>query len=316
MPTIQKLLARIFTLLVFSCTSYAQSQIVANVPNISGPNQPVQAEQIYLQIIEAIDKELPDTKIVTQLRPFARSLREVSQGGSDFHLPMLCVPNPEIEKYLEFSREKVGTVVFGIFSNKSKPIDRKLLDETPYQLTDAEISDHLTGFPAEEQQILSNITQRFYRKQALLDEVEKRFNRPLLPDEKIRIAQAAFPYHIETERFHINLLDYPTYPASNANATLHRMLSGRIDAIIQPLMAVESLIENEKLSSNISRALFKKYDVCYLVAKNDHGKVINEIIARGLQAIKENGQLDAILAEGDQFEATWEKRYAKPATDK
>ncbi len=286
----------------------AQQTLIGNVPLLTSPEQEVKIEPYYLDIIAAIDNELPEVDISTQIRPFSRSLREVSRGVSDFHMPALCVPSPEIEEYLMFGAETVDLVYFVIFSPADAPITRDMLERTPYQLFPSTMAS-LAGISSNERKLLAQVTSAYDTQDAFIEAIEAQLARPVSEAERLQLIRAAFPYHIEMERFQINLVDIPTYPGSSISSSLHRLLSGRIDAIIYPIMAIAPLIARDNLDARIHSALFEEYDVCYLVAKNAHGQAIKQMLDKTLKNLKEEGMFVTFLHEGFEAQEEWAKRY-------
>ncbi len=301
----------VMALACLSGPAYPLEKITASIPILSEPNDPIKVESYYRNIIEAIDDALPDVEIKTHRRPFSRSVREVSQGVSDFHLPILCVPSPAIERYLTFSNETVSTVLFAIYSKKDAPITLSQLKEATYEMTPKAISELSEKLSPSERQMLHKVTGKFPNRQRYFSAVEEALGRPLNGSEYTYFAQAGFPYYLETERFHIEMVDFPAYPATSITSSLHRLVSGRVDAIIYPVVQIESLVARDKLEPFIARAFFKHYDVCFLVAKNAHGEAINQKVSEGLRLIKERGLFDAIMLEGKEFEEEWLRTYSK-----
>jgi hypothetical protein len=77
---------------------------------------------VFVDLVKAID-DVYDGKILRQVYPMARSMENVMTGKADFHIPMIrnkVVPADKLP--YGYSTEKMGDVVFVIYSHKDNPI--------------------------------------------------------------------------------------------------------------------------------------------------------------------------------------------------
>ncbi len=98
-------------------------------------------EGVFVDLVKAIDEVYTEGKFTIKVYPMARSIHNVVQGKADFHLPMIRNTIVPIEKLpFRFSTERLGKVVFVIYSHKDFPITEQMLKESkdknpfPYKL--------------------------------------------------------------------------------------------------------------------------------------------------------------------------------------
>ncbi len=98
---------------------------LAELPLLTDSNN----QGTFVKLVKAIDDVYTDGKIHIRVYPFKRSVQNVIDGVSDFHIP--SIRNSDIDQTkLPYNTVKVpmGRVCFVIYSSKNRPVTKKMLD--------------------------------------------------------------------------------------------------------------------------------------------------------------------------------------------
>ncbi len=112
-------------------------------------------------------------------------------------------------------------------------------------------------------------------------------------------------YLVETDRAHIDYFPFQISPSNSIENSLKRLSLGMIDAYIFADTATDPLLL-ELNYKNISRSLYKVFDVKIILSKDEHGKKINNILSKAIQELKANGQLHQIEGGVDLPYNNWQ----------
>jgi polar amino acid transport system substrate-binding protein len=100
-------------------------------------------------------------------------------------------------------------------------------------------------------------------------------------------------FSIETERAHVDYFPFKLSPSNSIEQSLKRLSLGMIDGYIFADTSTDPLLL--KLGyNNISRSLYKVFDVKIVLSKNENGKRIDDILSKSIQTLKANGRLQRI----------------------
>ncbi len=84
---------------------------------------------VFVDLVKAID-DVYEGDIERKVYPMSRSVDNVITGKADFHIPMIKNKVIPVDKLpYAYSSEKLGNVVFVIYSNKDKPITYEEIQE-------------------------------------------------------------------------------------------------------------------------------------------------------------------------------------------
>jgi len=110
---------------------------------------------------------------------------------------------------------------------------------------------------------------------------------------------------VETDRAHIDYFPFQTLPSNSIEQSLKRLKLGLIDAYIFADTATDPLLL-ELGYKNISRQLYKVFDVKIILSKNEHGADIDKILSKAIKALKDSGQLQKIEGSVDLPYSDWQ----------
>ncbi len=126
----------------------------------------------FVEVVKAIASVYTGGKIKIETFPFSRSVDNVIKGKADFHIPTLR--NHAISEAglpYRFTTEKIGTVCIVIYSNKEKPITKKMLaaaiaqkGQFPYTIDLPAGIEGLFGFPGNPSNDVTSSLQKLQKK--------------------------------------------------------------------------------------------------------------------------------------------------------
>jgi len=126
----------------------------------------------FVDVIKLIGGAHTGGKIKIEVYPFARSVDNVIKGKSDFHVP--TIRNRAISEAnlpYRFTTEKIGTVSFVIYSNKEKPITKKMSADAvaqngkfPYTIEVPAGLEGIFGFPVLSSNDVASSLQKIEKK--------------------------------------------------------------------------------------------------------------------------------------------------------
>lgn len=111
----------------------------------------------FVDFVKAMDEVYTEGSFIISVHPFPRSIQNVVDGLSDFHLPMLNSPYKSKESLeYSFAQRKMGEVCSVIYSRKDTPITREdlkkaMLHKTfPYKIEVVRGTADFYDIPAED----------------------------------------------------------------------------------------------------------------------------------------------------------------------
>ena len=111
---------------------------------------------VFVDLIKAIDEVYTEGKIEINVYPFARSVMNIVNGIADFQMPMMGNPVIPIEKLpYRYASEKMGKVVFVIYSHRDSPISKEMIEKAqknvkfPYIIETGRGADIYFDFPVQ-----------------------------------------------------------------------------------------------------------------------------------------------------------------------
>ncbi len=102
-------------------------------------------------------------------------------------------------------------------------------------------------------------------------------------------------YQIATDSAHTQFLDFEAIGISCLSCTLKMVDAARLDGFIFAQNEIDPYIKELGLK-NIHRQLYRNFDVKILIPKGAAGKKIDQYLTSGIQALKESGDYDTLLA--------------------
>ncbi len=291
-------------------------ELVGNVPDFDGERLN-EWSQLYVDLLTDLDKFLPDDTITAHVRPFARSIREVTQGISDFHIPLICGDAIKNDLQFDFATETLPPIVFALYTQKGHHLSKQAIINAPYQLTNERINT-LTSFTPNHLALLKDITKAFASAEELLAAVSTTFkaqaDTTLNTAQRRELLLAAYPYHIEADRIHMGLFQAPPiYPSTSIQSSLRKLVAGRIDGFIFSAVAAEHIIEEEQLGSKLSRNLFDIFNTCFVIAKDVRGTEFDRKFSKAIASYKRSGEYNRLFKSMDDVELRWLEKYATSA---
>ncbi len=300
-PGLNNVLARVIsaTFLLISATVSVPTvaeELVGNVADF-GNAELKNWSQIYVDIAMGLGQYLPGDTLTTQVRPFARSIREVSQNIADFHVPLICSEKFNKDLPYDFASEPLGPIDFSLYTRKDRPLTKQDLMQARYELTELHLNP-LDQFTQQQKIQLKAIPGSFTTQNGLVAAAEKALKQPLSEEQKQALTMAAFPYHIETDRIHTKLLQaHPVHPYTSVKSSIRKLVAGRIDGFISSSIASEYVMTTEHLENKVSKEFYEEYYVCFVIAKNTRGGSFDRKLSNAIAQFKASGEYDILIAD-------------------
>ncbi len=96
---------------------------------------------------------------------------------------------------------------------------------------------------------------------------------------------------LETDPSHVYLFPLKIEPSPCVLCSLKKLNAGRIDGFIYSDIPIDDIIRKEKLK-NISRALYKRFNVKFVIPKNSNGSPVDQFLTKYVKLLYENGTMD------------------------
>ncbi len=283
--------------------------LITNVVQLNNNNTELLENQ-YVVFLEALDELYTDGTFDIRHRPFARSLREVTQGLSDLHIPLICPKNAKENPYFSFGDEPIQKIIFALYSNIDSPINYQDIVNAKYTVNQNTWLSLKSIFTDNDIKTLGALTGTYDTSDQLIVTATQLLQRDLTADEQDQLKLTSFPYYIATDRIHSSLIDIPTHPSSNPNSAIRQVLGKRVDGYIFAAATVERLITEQHLSDRFHRSLLGNFDVCFVVAKNSHGDAINKKISPLIAELKKTDLYkQKLLKYYRDFDKNWLEKY-------
>lgn len=308
LPRIKPLIANVSLLCFMTlCCAVDAQDLTVSIPNL-GDNTTASRSNFYMQLAEGLDELYEDGHIIIRIRPFSRSVREVTQGLSDIHLPLIC-SDTRSYPYFDFTSETISQVTFGLYSHKENKITTQALRDARYQLKAGHIATLSPNFTKAEKQKLKRLNQSFANKKDFLSAVVSTLEHPLSPALEKELLVAAFPFNIETDRLHTDYIDTPAHASTSMTSSLKKLASQRIDGYIFAVITVENLIKSNQLDDQFNRDLYRNYNICMVIKKNSQGGLIDQKISKAMRAYKSTEQYQTLFGSLQAFDQNWLNTY-------
>lgn len=125
-----------------------------------------------------------------------------------------------------------------------------------------------------------------------------------LKNKKIDTSNLA-QYKIETDRAHVAYFPFKTIASNSISASLSKVNKGEIDAFIFADFATDPFLKDEKFK-NLSRELYKVFDVKIVLAKNSKSKQIDTMLSTSISNLKQSGKYQEIMGKIDLAYSNWQ----------
>ena len=243
--------------------------------------------------LELLDRQLDGVSLEVRVVPFARSLLQVRQGQADVQMPYIGLP--QAPAGLRYGRQALGQVSFALYSRRMEPLTRQQLLARRWLLTEQRLA--ASGLSPELQEQLVPLLGRSWRLEQLQAQAGPR------PE----LADLAFPYRVETDRAHAEVLGFPALPSNTIRSSLEKLMLGRIQGYVLAPLNVEVEIDRMGLREQLQAVRFADYQALWLVADSDRGAAIEQRLSAALRELKRNAEFDRIGAalQGQELWQPW-----------
>lgn len=276
---------RACALLLCACASMAAAQetwvvAVADVPGFikhdgDGP---------LLTLVEALDRELPDVSLKVRLVPFVRSVLLTQQGAAQIQIPFVGLPD-QAPAGLRAGGESLGDVRFALYIRRQQRLDTEAVLAPSWRLSEQGLRD--IGMGEADRARFSSMLGHSWRR----DQLEA------VPGAYPGLAGLGYPYHIETDRAHVQALGFPGLPSSSVSSSLEKLSRGRIQAYVFASSQADEEIERLGLRNQLRAQHFADYPATWLVAEGAAGAAIDQRLGAALRALQASGEYPRIRAE-------------------
>jgi hypothetical protein len=270
-----------------------------------------EANKRFIFLTENLKRASPGTQITISYIPLSRSIREIAAGRVDFYYPIICSPTEHLDPKTKIGSESFGTLPFAIYSRRSNPLSGADLHSASYQLSESTIRAAEDTFSNEERLKLANINSKFTNKNDFLSAITSALSRPLTEKEKSTLLLLAYPYKVETSSIHVPYVEIPTIADISPENSIKKLARGRIDAYIFPPTPIEEIIQMLGVDAELSRDLYNRLDICYLVQNSEKGNEVDHFLSNAFKQIKSSGSYEEIFKEFVEKEKAWVKKYSK-----
>lgn len=281
MPGAERLCGLLLALMCLALPAQAEERWMVAVAELPGLAE-VNGTGPLLEQLQLLDRQLDGVSLEIRVVPFARSLLLVRQGQADVQMPYIGLP--QAPSGLRYGRQALGQVSFALYSRRMEPLRREQLMAPRWLLTERRLA--ASGLSAEVQEQLAPLLGRSWRLEQLEAQVGPR----------AELAALAFPYRVETDRPHAEVLGFPALPSNTIRSSLEKLMLGRIQGYVLAPLNVEIEIDRMGLREQLQAVRFADYQALWLVADTDRGAVIERRLSLSLHVLTSNGAFDRIGA--------------------
>ncbi len=235
-----------------------------------------------LEQLELLDRHLDDVNLEVRVVPFARSLLLVRQGQADVQMPYIGLP--QAPAGLRYGRQALGQVSFALYSRRMEPLSRERLLARRWLLTEQHLA--ASGLSPQVQEQLAPLLGRSWRLEQLEAQVGPRPGLDAL----------AFPYRVETDRAHAEVLGFPALPSNTIRSSLEKLMLGRIQGYVLAPLNVEVEIDRMGLREQLQAVRFADYQALWLVADSARGAAIEQRLSAALRELNSDVEFDRVGA--------------------
>lgn len=269
-------------LLLLAAAAGAEERWVVAVAELPGQAQ-ADGGGPLLELLAALDRQLVGVTLDVRMAPFARTLLMVQKGQADLQLPYVghLSRAPVGARY---GAEPLGQVRFALYTRRRQTlVARDLLSER-WHLQAAALA--ASGLDADQQARLGPLLGRSWR----LEQLEA------LLGPQAALRALAFPYQVETDRAHIEVLGFPALPSNSVASSLEKLVRGRIQGYVLAPVNVEPEIDRLKLRQQLRAVHFADYPAKWLLTDTPRGAAIEGRLNVTLRALKASGEFARITA--------------------
>lgn len=245
---------------------------VAEVPGLAEAN----GTGPLLDLIRALDEQMPDIDFDLQVTPFARTFNLLQNAQCEFQVPFLG-NLPRLPGGLRYGSGTLWQVRFGLFTRRANALSVAQLLDPSHVLTAERLAG--SGLGVAQQTQLSPLLGRSWR----LDELQEQLAAPTV-DPALR--SLAYPYRVETDRAHAPWLGFPALSGNSIESSLQKLVRGRIDGYVFAVLETEHEVDRLGLREQLRVQDFGLYPVRWLVADNPRGKWVDQRLAEALRKLK------------------------------
>lgn len=238
----------------------------------------------YYELFDVLRAQAPEIDWVLRVQPFARSVYDVQHARCDLHMPFIRVQEPPAEAH--FGIGLLGSTYFVVYSRRASGLTLAQLQDSRGVLSAQRIE--ASGLPTAIAAQLQPLLGRY----ASINELQK-----LLPETAYRqqLQGLAYPYRLDANRAHQYVLGLPVMASASVQASLQRLIKGRIDGYIDAATMVEPLIDALGLRNDLRAELFAVYQFGWLRSASERGRQADAAFWRVLQPVQASGEYDQII---------------------
>lgn len=264
---------------------------VAEVPGLAE----VDGRGPLLDLVRALDAQMPDVDFDLQITPFARTFHLLQNGQCEFQVPFLG-NLPRLPAGLRYGSGVMWQVRFGLFTRRENALGvPQLLD--PIHLLSAE-RVAASGLDAAQQEQLQPLLGRSWR----VDELQEQLAAPTVSPA---LRGLAYPYRIETDRAHAPWLGFPALAGNSIESSLQKLVRGRIDGYVFAVNETEHEIDRLGMREQLRAQDFGLYPVRWLVPDNPRGKHVDQRLADALRRLQAQPGYKGLLAPLNGPSSAW-----------
>ena len=272
-------------------------------------------EQLYKSFFVVLDGALPEVEVEITANEVRRAIRDVGRGRADIFFPFPCFGEPPHDANVRWGTQRIGYVVYGLFSLKSNPLTVQDLGTALNDLPKVKSEHDDDAFTNGEREILSRLKLKNLRGPIVIDRAEKALQRALNEKERRYILRDVFPYKIDTTAANALLIPFPNNSNTSSKNAFKKLLRKRIDGVIYPVLPTENLISSLQADDQIFRDVFVESELCFIVADTDRGTLIDKMISEAFRRVEESGAYDRLFIEADAAERRWVEQHTKTTND-
>ncbi|MCY1281613.1 hypothetical protein D9M68_376360 [compost metagenome] len=246
-------------------------------------------------LLRALDAQLPDIDFELQITPFARTFHLLQNGQCEFQVPFLG-NLPRLPAGLRYGSGRLWQVRFGLFTQRGSDLSVAQLLDPAHVLSAERLA--ASGMDAAQQTQLKPLLGRSWR----LDELQEQLAAPTVPPA---LRALAYPYRIETDRAHAPWLGFPALSGNNIEASLQKLLRGRIDGYVFSVNQTEHEIDRLGLREQLRAEDFGLYPVRWLVPDNLRGAHVDRHLMEALGKLQKQPGFAKLQAPLNRSSSDW-----------
>ncbi|AYF88994.1 MULTISPECIES: hypothetical protein [unclassified Pseudomonas] len=229
-----------------------------------------------LDLVRAMDQQLPDIDFELQIIPFARTFHLLQNGQCEFQVPFLG-NLPRLPAGLRYGSGLLWEVRFGLFTRRANSLSVAQLLDPAHALSSERLA--ASGLDAGQQAQLMPLLGHSWR----VDELQEQLAAPTVTPA---LRSLAFPYKVETDRAHAPWLGFPALSGNSIEASLQKLVRGRIDGYVFAVNETEHEIDRLGLREQLRAQDFGLYPVRWLVPDTPRGSHVDKRLTEALRKLQ------------------------------